>query len=117
MSKSLQEILDEQVALHPVPGVSVGVVNGDEVTYATHGVTSVDNPLEVTQDTLFQFGSTGKTFTGTLILILADQGKLSFWWVWTVTRIFRKRCSRCRRWAEGSIRSSRPWSRSGPTWC
>ena len=76
MSKSLQEILDEQVARHPVPGVAVGVVHDGEVTYAVHGVTSVDNPLDVDEHTLFQFGSTGKTFTATLLMLLAEQGKV-----------------------------------------
>lgn len=74
MSMSLQQILDEQVAKHPVPGVAVGVVHNGEVTYATHGVTSVDTQLTVDEHTLFQFGSTGKTFTGTLVMMLAEQG-------------------------------------------
>lgn len=76
MSKSLQEILDEQVALHPVPGVAVGMVHDGEVTYATHGVTSVEHPLVVDESTLFQFGSTGKTYTATALMLLAEQGKV-----------------------------------------
>lgn len=74
MSKTLQQILDEQVARHPVPGVAVGMVHDGEVTYAFHGVTNVENPLEVDERTLFQFGSTGKTYTATAMLILAEQG-------------------------------------------
>lgn len=74
MSTSLQQILDEQVAKHPVPGVAVGLVHNGEVTYATHGVTSVDTKLPVDEHTLFQFGSTGKTFTATAVMILVEQG-------------------------------------------
>lgn len=74
MPKSLQQILDEQVAKHPVPGVAVGLVHDDEVAYATHGVTSVETKLPVNEHTLFQFGSTGKTYTATAIMILAEQG-------------------------------------------
>ncbi|MBN1402713.1 MAG: beta-lactamase family protein, partial [Anaerolineae bacterium] len=40
------------------------------------GVTHVDHPLEVTDDTIFQIGSISKTFTATAALRLADQGRL-----------------------------------------
>ena len=39
-------------------------------------VTNVDHPLPVTDDTLFQIGSISKTFTGTLLMRLVEQGKL-----------------------------------------
>ena len=59
-----------------VPGVAVGVYFDGVEHYAFHGVTSVDNPLTVDENTLFQFGSTGKTFTATAILRLVEQGKI-----------------------------------------
>jgi CubicO group peptidase (beta-lactamase class C family) len=59
-----------------VPGVAVGVFHDDEERYAFHGVTSVENPLPVDDRTLFQFGSTGKTFTAVAILRLVDQGRV-----------------------------------------
>jgi CubicO group peptidase (beta-lactamase class C family) len=59
-----------------VPGVALGVVSGGEEETAGLGVTSVDNPLEVTADTLFQIGSIGKTFTATLVMRLVEEGKL-----------------------------------------
>ena len=45
-------------------------------TTPSHGVTSVENPLPVDEHTLFQFGSTGKTFTATAIMRLVDQGRV-----------------------------------------
>ena len=39
-------------------------------------MTSVENPLPVDEKTLFQFGSTGKTFTATAIMRLVEQGKV-----------------------------------------
>lgn len=57
-----------------VPGVAAGVLHRGEELYAFHGVTSVDNPLPVDQSTLFQFGSTGKTFTGTAVMRLVERG-------------------------------------------
>jgi CubicO group peptidase (beta-lactamase class C family) len=59
-----------------VPGVAVGVVIGDEDHAAFHGVTSVEDPLPVDERTLFQIGSTGKTYTSTAILRLVEDGKI-----------------------------------------
>ena len=59
-----------------VPGVSVGVYHDGRETYASHGVTSLDNPLPVERDTLFQIGSTTKTFTATAIMRLVERGRI-----------------------------------------
>jgi CubicO group peptidase (beta-lactamase class C family) len=59
-----------------VPGVAAGIYLEGEDIIAVHGVTSIENPLSVTEDTLFQFGSTGKTFTATAIMRLVEQGKI-----------------------------------------
>jgi CubicO group peptidase (beta-lactamase class C family) len=72
LSKKLTELAEEL----DVPGVSVGVFAAGEERYAYHGVTSVDNPLPVDENTLFQFGSTGKTFTATAMMRLVEDGKV-----------------------------------------
>jgi CubicO group peptidase (beta-lactamase class C family) len=59
-----------------VPGVAVGVLVDGEEHVAFHGVTSVEDPLPVDAGTLFQIGSTGKTYTATAILILVEQGRI-----------------------------------------
>lgn len=59
-----------------VPGAAVGIYLAGEERYAVYGVTSVENPLPVDEDTLFQFGSTGKTFTATAIMRLVEGGKI-----------------------------------------
>jgi len=59
-----------------VPGVAVGVVSGDEEHLAFAGVTSVEDPLPVDEGTLFQTGSTGKTYASTAILRLVEDGKI-----------------------------------------
>lgn len=59
-----------------VPGVAIGVlIDGEEFAGAL-GITSIDNPLPVTPDTLFLIGSTTKTFTATAIFYLIEQGKI-----------------------------------------
>jgi CubicO group peptidase (beta-lactamase class C family) len=59
-----------------VPGAAVGVLLDGDEHYAVHGVTSLENPLPVDEDTLFQFGSTGKTITATAIMRLVEQGRV-----------------------------------------
>jgi CubicO group peptidase (beta-lactamase class C family) len=74
--KQLQEWVSENASRLEVPGVSVGVLIDGEEQYAFHGVTSIENPLPVDENTLFQFGSTGKTYTATAIMRLVEQGVL-----------------------------------------
>jgi CubicO group peptidase (beta-lactamase class C family) len=72
--EQLQKQLDESAAALDVPGVAVGVYHQGTEQHAFFGVTSVENPLPVDEKTLFQFGSTGKTYTATAMLRLVDQG-------------------------------------------
>jgi CubicO group peptidase (beta-lactamase class C family) len=59
-----------------VPGVSIGIYHQGEQVAAGFGTTSVEHPLPVTVDTLFQTGSISKTFTATLMMMLVEQGKV-----------------------------------------
>lgn len=59
-----------------VPGAALGVYQDGQEYAAGFGRTSVENPLRVTPDTLFQVGSISKTFTGTILMRLAEQGRL-----------------------------------------
>jgi CubicO group peptidase (beta-lactamase class C family) len=72
----LQETVSRFAAELDVPGVAVGVAMGDEDHVACHGVTSIEDPLAVDSTTLFQIGSTGKTYTATAIMRLVEQGKI-----------------------------------------
>ncbi len=73
---ALQDKVTELATELEVPGVSVGVYVDGEEQYAFAGVTSVENPLPVDDKTLFQFGSTGKTYTATAMMRLVEQGKV-----------------------------------------
>src|SRR4051794_24833074 len=59
-----------------VPGVAVGVLHDGVEHVAGFGITSVEAPVPADPNTLFQIGSTSKTFTGTVALRLVEQGKL-----------------------------------------
>jgi CubicO group peptidase (beta-lactamase class C family) len=77
MSADLQNKLTELATELDLVGVSAAVLFDGEEHYAFHGVTSVENPLQVDANTMFQFGSTGKTYTATAMLRLAEQGNVS----------------------------------------
>ncbi len=59
-----------------IPGAAIGVWHEGREHSAGFGVTSIENPLPVTPDTLFQVGSISKTFTATLLMELVEQGRL-----------------------------------------
>src|SRR5690349_24344474 len=59
-----------------VPGVAIGGLDGGKEQREAFGVTSIDNPLPVTSSTRFQTGSITKTFTGTAVMLLVEQGLL-----------------------------------------
>ena len=72
--KDLQEKVAEAAERLAVPGVVAGVYHNGAEHYAFHGITSIENPLPVDENTIFQFGSTGKTFTATAMMRLVEQG-------------------------------------------
>jgi CubicO group peptidase (beta-lactamase class C family) len=74
--ESLQALVSGEMKKTGVPGVAVGILHDDEIRAAGFGVTNVDHPLDVTDHTLFQIGSITKTFTGTVIMRLAEMGKI-----------------------------------------
>jgi CubicO group peptidase (beta-lactamase class C family) len=59
-----------------IPGVAIGIYHNGKEHTAGFGVTSLENPLAVTPDTLFQTGSISKTFTGTIFMRLVEEGKV-----------------------------------------
>jgi CubicO group peptidase (beta-lactamase class C family) len=59
-----------------IPGVAVGVWVHRQEVYACHGVTSIENPLDVDPDTLFVLGSVTKTYTATALMRLVAEGRV-----------------------------------------
>lgn len=72
----LAALVTDKMKEYRIPGVSLGVLRDGVVTTRGFGVTSVDHPLPVTDGTLFQVGSISKTFTGTAVMRLVEQGAL-----------------------------------------
>ena len=74
---SLQDQVDAWRDDLDIPGCTFGISLAGQRCTAGSGITSVDNPLPVTDQTIFQIGSITKTFTATALMMLAEQGRLS----------------------------------------
>ncbi|MGH7921803.1 MAG: serine hydrolase domain-containing protein, partial [Candidatus Dormibacteraceae bacterium] len=78
MTTELESVLAEAAQRLQVPGVAVGIWQEGKEEHAFWGVTSVENPLPIDEGTLFQIGSTTKTYTATALAVLAERGQLDF---------------------------------------
>ena len=75
--EALAGFVTETAGRFGVAGAAVGVWHGGREVFASHGVTSVENPLPVTQHTLFLIASVTKTFTATAVMRLVADGKIA----------------------------------------
>ena len=76
LSELLAQIVQESMQRLDVPGVAIGIQLAETSYTAGFGVTNINHPLSVDEDTLFQIGSTTKTVTATAAMRLAEMGQL-----------------------------------------
>lgn len=84
MTQSLTEVLayyDSWLAFNQryqrVPGVQVAVYAEDAIAFsAAYGLADVENGVPLTEQHLFRIASHSKTFTGTAVFQLVEQGRL-----------------------------------------
>jgi CubicO group peptidase (beta-lactamase class C family) len=74
--ETVDEAARDALERSDVPGVAVGIEHDGTESVAGWGVTSIEHPLEVDASTLFQIGSITKTVTGTIAMLLVEQGEL-----------------------------------------
>ncbi|MCB9418704.1 MAG: beta-lactamase family protein [Ardenticatenaceae bacterium] len=74
--QQLGEFVTKSMQAKGIPGTAVGLWYKEQTWAAGFGVTNRDNPLPVTDKTLFQIGSISKTFTALAIMQLVEQGKI-----------------------------------------
>ena len=74
--QELDAYIVQRMADLQVPGVALGIIDGDVEHTVGYGVTNLDYPMAVDDSTLFQIGSTTKTVTGTAAMRLVEQGRL-----------------------------------------
>lgn len=70
---TLTEMIHAGMRQHAVPGVAIALYRKGDEWVQGFGVTSVEHPLPVDADTLFQVGSTTKTFTALAVMRLVEQ--------------------------------------------
>lgn len=73
---ALRDSLPPLLARHQVPGAVLAVYADGEQIDLAHGVLNTRTGVEATTDSIFQVGSITKVWTTTLILQLADEGRL-----------------------------------------
>lgn len=62
-----------------VPGMAVAIVRGNDTIYMhSFGVRNISGSDPVTNDTIFQIGSTSKAFTSALVAMQVDDGNISW---------------------------------------
>lgn len=67
----------EQVDHRRLPGLSIGIVHGDELVWARgYGMADVESATPATPQTLYRLGSVTKLFTATAVMQLRDRGLL-----------------------------------------
>ena len=69
--------LGELAAQEGVAGATLGIWADGRETLAAHGVLNAATGVATTPDSLFQIGSITKVWTATMIMQLADEGRLS----------------------------------------
>ena len=75
--RPLERFIFDRMAATRLPGLSIALVEGDEVRYARgFGLRDLENGLPATPDTLYSIGSVTKSFTALAILQLAERGLL-----------------------------------------
>ena len=75
-NKKLSNQITEDMRYFHIPGVALGILYNDNLFTSCFGVTNVEHPLPVTDDTLFQIGSITKTFTAVVAMQLVEAGQL-----------------------------------------
>ena len=75
--RELDAKIEAAMAEVQIPGVAVGVYYRGQEHVRGYGATNVDYPQPVDGDTLFRMGSITKTFTGTTVMRLVEQGLLN----------------------------------------
>jgi CubicO group peptidase (beta-lactamase class C family) len=74
--RALDEKIRAGMRKYAIPGVALGVLYRGREYVRGYGVTNVDYPVAVDGDTVFRVASNTKTFTGTTVMRLVEQGRL-----------------------------------------
>lgn len=76
LKEELTKRLGQMAREHRVPGATLGVLHGDEITEFATGVLNLNTGVATTTDSLFQIGSIAKVYTATLVMQLVEKGRV-----------------------------------------
>ena len=75
--EELTNKLNDIIEFHGIPGISVAIVENQQVILATGlGLSNIENEEQATENTRFRIGSVSKMFVGLAALKLAEEGLL-----------------------------------------
>lgn len=74
--EALAALVTEKMTEYGIPGVAFGVLKDGRMTLRGFGTTNIDNPQEMTPQTVFPIASISKTVAATAIMRLVEEGKL-----------------------------------------
>lgn len=78
VSTKVDEYIRAEMQSQQIPGVALAVIKDGQIVLAKgYGFANVEHQVPVRPETIFQSGSTGKQFTATALMMLAEEGKLS----------------------------------------
>ena len=72
----ITSLVTAKMAEYRVPGVGLGLLHDGQLHLRGFGVTNLDDPQPITEDTLFTIASISKTMTATAVMKLVDDGRL-----------------------------------------
>ena len=73
---AIVELTQAKMREFNVPGVAIGIFDNGVITTRGLGVTNIEDPLPVTDHTVFPIASISKTFAATMMMRLVEQGKI-----------------------------------------
>ena len=75
--EAIDRYLREAMRQQHIPGISLAIVaNGRPIYVSSYGVATLEHPVPVQPQTVFQIGSIGKQFTAVAVMMLANEHKL-----------------------------------------
>lgn len=76
-STAVDRYIVSEMHAQQIPGLSLAVASRGRLVYVkSYGVATLEHPVRVKPDTLFQIGSIGKQFTATAMMLLARAGRI-----------------------------------------
>lgn len=76
-SAAIQTLLNDACRISGVPGMSMSILDKDEVFFFSSGYGNREKGVPANENTLYELASVSKAFTGMGILLLEEQGRLS----------------------------------------